>query len=89
MTPESIPTNDLIAQARDRATTGPGEVAWRLSTPDFLTALAAALEATAAERDRAHATLREIRALCESERDPIVAVRAKIHHLARERLENP
>lgn len=33
-------TAELVAQARDRATTTPGEVAWRLSTPDLLTALA-------------------------------------------------
>lgn len=50
---------------------------------DMFMLLAAALEATAAERDRAHATLREIAD------DPYPGRGAHHVRLARERLDNP
>lgn len=78
--PEPVATADLVAQARERSFYG--EVRGDISTRDLLTALAAALEDTAAERDRAHATLREIV-------ESMANFPCRERELARERLENP
>lgn len=76
--PEPVATADLVAQLR-------AEVAWDTASEDGTTTLilaaATALEDTAAERDRAHATLEQIVSEAENHADAV--------HLARERLANP
>lgn len=106
--PEPVATADLVAQARERSFYG--EVRGDISTRDLLTALAAALEDTAAERDRALSDLAleraagnrldEIATQALAERDRAHATLREIvesmanfpcreRELARERLENP
>jgi hypothetical protein len=86
--PEPVATADLVAQLR-------AEVAWDTASEDGTTTLilaaATALEDTAAERDRAHATLREIATWVwidseGNESDEELNAPAR---LARDRLENP
>ena len=88
--PEPVSTADLVAQARERAEWF-AEWEWR-SAADLLTALAERLDElkdAAAERDRAHATLREIADLHDPHLHDLGTTEALMARIARERLANP
>lgn len=97
-TPPTSPRPEPVAQARRMASSARSNAnhcddkARRegyQADERFLTALANALEDTKAERDRAHATLREIRLAAESKGKQGGWLAARVARLARERLENP